>query len=68
MSDAEKAVKVEGILNQIIAVNATLQVSFPIHRSASSEVGTSGPYDTLTSAACIAVYVVLLVGMMAEWR
>ena len=43
MSDAEKAVKVEGILNQIIAVNATLQVSFPIHRSASSEVGTSGP-------------------------
>lgn len=33
MSDAEKAVKVEGILNQIIAVNATLQVSFPIHRS-----------------------------------
>ena len=31
---AEKEAKVEGILKQIISVNATLHVSFPIHRSA----------------------------------
>ena len=33
-TDSEKLAKVQGILNQIITVNATLHVSFPIHRLA----------------------------------
>jgi glutamate dehydrogenase (NAD(P)+) len=32
VSDREKEAKVQGILNQIVATNATLHVSFPIHR------------------------------------
>ena len=31
-TQAEKEAKVQGVLNQIIGCNATLHVSFPIHR------------------------------------
>lgn len=31
-TEAEKEAKVQGLLNQIIGCNATLHVSFPIHR------------------------------------
>lgn len=34
-SDREKEAKVQGILNQIVATNATLHVAFPIHRQVS---------------------------------
>ena len=59
VSDREKEAKVQGILNQIVATNATLHVSFPIHRSAPG---------LITNPEALKSSIYVTAGMTVQWR